>query len=411
MPRPSAATPSSAVPSRPLRSVIVGAAFLMATSAIGPGFLTQTAVFTAELGASFGFAILVSVVVDLVAQLNVWRVLTASGRRAQDLGNAVFPGLGWLLTVLVAAGGLAFNIGNIAGTGLGLNAMLDVPVRTGAAISAVVSIAIFLVPDAGRAMDRFAQVMGFVMIALTLYVAVTAHPPLAGAIAGTVAPGEWSTLTIVTLVGGTVGGYITFAGAHRLVDAGVTGLGAEREASRSAGLAIGVASLMRVLLFLAVLGVVSRGLMLDPANPPASVFRLAVGQVGYRVFGVVMWAAAITSVVGAAYTSVSFLRSLVPWADRYWTRLVIAFIGVSAVAFLVVGRPVKTLIAVGAVNALVLPVGLAVVLLGAHRRSLMPDGYRHPRALTWSGIAVAAAMAAMGAYTLVTELPKLWMRG
>ena len=28
------------------KSVIVGAAFLMATSAIGPGFLTQTTVFT-----------------------------------------------------------------------------------------------------------------------------------------------------------------------------------------------------------------------------------------------------------------------------------------------------------------------------------------------------------------------------
>src|SRR6185503_4153896 len=97
------------------RSTLVGAAFLMATSAIGPWFLTQTAVFTERLGASFAFAILVSIVVDLVAQLNIWRVLTVSGRRAQDVANAVFPGLGWLLAVLVALGGLAFNIGNIAG--------------------------------------------------------------------------------------------------------------------------------------------------------------------------------------------------------------------------------------------------------------------------------------------------------
>ena len=42
----------------------------MATSAIGPGFLTQTVVFTEQLGASFGFAILVSVLFDLAAQLN-----------------------------------------------------------------------------------------------------------------------------------------------------------------------------------------------------------------------------------------------------------------------------------------------------------------------------------------------------
>jgi Mn2+/Fe2+ NRAMP family transporter len=175
-------------------------------------------------------------------------------------------------------------------------------------------------------------------------------------------------------------------------------------------LAIGVASLMRALLFLAVLGVVTRGLALDPANPPASVFRLAAGQLGYRVFGVVMWAAAVTSVVGAAYTSVSFLRTLHPWCDRHWNRLVIGFIAVSAVVFLSVGRPVKTLIAVGALNALVLPVGLGVTLVAAHRRALMPAGYRHAPWLTLSGVLVAVSMAGLGVYTVLTELPRLWGR-
>src|SRR5918993_6067012 len=102
-----------------ITTATVGAAFLMATSAIGPGFLTQTAVFTAQLGASFGFAILVSVVFDLGAQLNIWRVIAVSGRRAQDIANAVLPGLGHLLAGLVALGGLAFNVGNVAGAGLG----------------------------------------------------------------------------------------------------------------------------------------------------------------------------------------------------------------------------------------------------------------------------------------------------
>jgi Mn2+/Fe2+ NRAMP family transporter len=41
-------------------SVLLGAAFLMATSSIGPGFLTQTTVFTGKLMASFGFVILMS---------------------------------------------------------------------------------------------------------------------------------------------------------------------------------------------------------------------------------------------------------------------------------------------------------------------------------------------------------------
>ena len=54
----------------------MGAAFLMASSSIGPGFLTQTAYFTEALWTSFGFVILVSVLLDIGAQLNTWRVLT-----------------------------------------------------------------------------------------------------------------------------------------------------------------------------------------------------------------------------------------------------------------------------------------------------------------------------------------------
>ncbi|MGO1469920.1 MAG: hypothetical protein ACTHW2_07850, partial [Tissierella sp.] len=61
----------------------------MATSAVGPGFLTQTATFTSELGATFGFVILTSVIISLIAQLNVWRVIGVSGMRGQDIANKV----------------------------------------------------------------------------------------------------------------------------------------------------------------------------------------------------------------------------------------------------------------------------------------------------------------------------------
>ncbi|MFP5356636.1 MAG: hypothetical protein ACLGIK_16095, partial [Gemmatimonadota bacterium] len=140
----------------------------MATSAIGPGFLTQTAVFTQQLGASFGFAILMSIVLDLGAQLTTWRVIAAANRRAQDVANLVLPGLGTALAVLVALGGLAFNIGNVAGAGLGLNVLLGVSPAIGGAVSAGLAVGLFLVREAGRAMDRFAQWLGFAMVALAL---------------------------------------------------------------------------------------------------------------------------------------------------------------------------------------------------------------------------------------------------
>lgn len=390
-----------------LRATLRGAAFLMATSAIGPGFLTQTAVFTQALGASFAFAILVSVAVDLVAQLNIWRVLTVSGRRAQDVANDVAPGLGWLLAALVAVGGLAFNIGNIAGTGLGLAAATGLDVRAGAALSAAAAVGLFLLPQAGRAMDRFTSALGLFMIVLALYVALAARPPWGAALASAVMPERLDVTATVTIIGGTVGGYITFAGAHRLIDAGVTGVGRLGDVTRSATLAIGVASVMRVVLFLGALGVVARGVTLAGDNPPADVFRHVLGEMGFRLFGVIMWAAAITSVVGSAFTSVSFLRTLGTSLDRHWRAVTVTFIALSTAVFLLVGRPVQVLVAVGALNALVLPLGLGAMLVASRRPGIVAD-YRHPRWLLAAGVLVAVAMAVMGAYTVVVQLPRLW---
>ncbi len=383
-------------------SAVLGAAFLMATSAIGPGFLTQTAKFTGQLGASFGFAILVSVAFDLVAQLTIWRVVIGSGLRAQVAANGVVPGLGHLLSVLVGFGGLAFNVGNVAGAGLGLNVIFGLDVRLGAAISAAIGIGIFLVKDAGRAMDWFAQLLGGLMVLVAGYVAVAAAPPVGEAIIRTVLPTQIDPAAIVTIVGGTVGGYITFAGAHRLLEAGLVGPVAFPQAIRSATLGIGVASLMRVVLFLGALGVVTHAgpAAIDPANPPASVFRAAAGELGYRFFGVVMWAAAITSVVGSAFTSVSFLRTLKASWESAVRPMIVGFIAVSTVIFLAIGNPVRILIVVGAINGMILPVGLITMVLAARQPSHRDQVRLHPL-LAAAAVAVALMMAELGRRSIV----------
>jgi Mn2+/Fe2+ NRAMP family transporter len=126
-------------------SLLLGAAFLMATSAIGPGFLTQTTVFTQQLAASFGFVILMSIILDIGAQLNVWRIIAVSEKRGQEIANLVFPGLGYFVAFLTVLGGVAFNIGNIAGAGLGVNVLFGLSPKTGALIIAIIAIAIFLI--------------------------------------------------------------------------------------------------------------------------------------------------------------------------------------------------------------------------------------------------------------------------
>ncbi|UOE53034.1 NRAMP family divalent metal transporter [Cytobacillus oceanisediminis] len=388
-------------------SLLLGAAFLMATSAIGPGFLTQTTVFTENLLASFGFVILISIIIDIGAQMNIWRIIAVSEKRAQDIANDVLPGLGHFLAALIVMGGLAFNIGNIAGAGLGTNVIFGISPEMGALLSGILAIGIFLVKEAGRLMDRFTQILGFVMIGLTLYVMFTAQPPVGEAVVKTFVPDKIDILAIITLVGGTVGGYITFAGGHRLIDAGVKGKEALPEVTKSSVSAIGIASIMRIFLFLAALGVVSQGLALDPSNPPASVFQLAAGNIGYKMFGVVMWAAAITSVVGAAYTSVSFIRTLSPAVEKHHKWVIVGFIAISTFVFVLIGKPVKILVLVGSLNGLILPIALGVMLIAAYKTKIVGD-YKHPLWMTIFGIIIVIAMSYMGVYSLINGIPELF---
>jgi Mn2+/Fe2+ NRAMP family transporter len=377
----------------------------MATSAIGPGFLTQTAVFTSALRADFAFAILASIAVDVAAQVNVWRVLGVARRRGQELASELVPGLGVAVALLVAFGGLVFNVGNIAGCGLGL-AVLGLPAAQGATASAAAAVVLLSLPRAARAMDVFANVLGGVMILLTAVVMVSSRPDYGAALHGGVAPGRVELLPLVTLVGGTVGGYITFSGVHRLLDAGIGGPGDVPRLTRAAVLGIGVTGAMRVLLFLAVLGVVSRAGALDPGNPAADAFRQGAGEWGYRVFGVVLWSAAITSVVGCSYTSLSFVRTL--WAPlRQKLRSALAlFIGAALVIYLFLGRPVRLLVLAGGLNGLILPVTLGVVLVASRRRDLMGE-YRHPPSL--QAVGWIAWVVSVGAGVLaLRELGRLW---
>ncbi|MFB6499603.1 NRAMP family divalent metal transporter [Bacillus haynesii] len=388
-------------------TLLLGAAFLMATSSIGPGFLTQTTVFTQSLAASFGFVILVSIILDIFVQTNVWRIIAVSEKRGQEIANLVFPGLGYVIAFLVVLGGLAFNIGNIGGAGLGLQVLFGITPQTGAIISAVIAVLIFVIKEAGKAMDRFTLIAGFVMILLVVYVAVTTGPPVGEAVTKTIMPDNIDILAIVTLVGGTVGGYITFAGGHRLLDAGVKGKDAIPEVTKSSVSGILITSIMRIALFLAVLGVVSKGLQINPDNPPASVFQLAAGNIGYKIFGLVMWGAAVTSVIGAAYTSVSFFKTFSPKIEKNSRGIIIVFIIVSTLCFVTIGKPVNLLVLAGALNGLILPIALGSLLIGAHKKNVIGD-YRHPIWLTIPGILVVIVMAIMGGYTLINEIPKLW---
>ena len=396
-------------------SVLIGAAFLMATSAIGPGFLTQTGQFTGDLKASFGFVILISVILSAIVQLNVWRVLCVSGMRGQDVANKVLPGLGYVVAFLVVAGGLVFNIGNVGGGALGFNTLLGIPEMAGYFIAGGLAIVIFLMKNALNAMDTLTKILGGIMIVVIFVVIIIVRPPVGLALKETVmptAPMKDIFPAILTLLGGTVGGYITFSGAHRLIDAGITKKENLKEINRSSVMGIGIATIVRVFLFLAVLGVVvetatSAAHTLDPDNPAADAFLIGAGEIGYRFFGLVLLCAALTSIVGCAYTSVSFLKTFHKSIEKHENAVIVGFIALSTVVMAVFEQPAVLLVLAGAVNGLILPITLGVCLIASKKKSIMGEDYKHPTLLLILGIIVVIASAYLGITTFGSNLGKL----
>ena len=392
-------------------SALIGAAFLMATSAIGPGFLTQTGQFTGNLKGSFGFVILVSVILAAIVQLNVWRVLCVSGMRGQDVANKVLPGLGYVIAFLVVAGGLVFNIGNVGGGALGFNTLLGIPTTYGCFLAGAIAICVFLYKNALDAMDTLTKILGGIMIVVIFVVILIVKPPVGMAVKETfvpTAPMDSIFPAILTLLGGTVGGYITFAGAHRLIDAGITKEENLKEITKSSVMGVGIATIVRILLFLAILGVVvetatSPATTLDASNPAADAFLQGAGQIGYRFFGLVLLCAAVTSIIGCAYTSVSFLKTFNKTIANNEKWFIVGFIALSTVVMALIGQPATLLVLAGALNGLILPITLGVCLIASQKKSIMGENYKHPIVLLILGIIVVVISAYLG----ITSLGKL----
>ena len=138
------------------------------------------------------------------------------------------------------------------------------------------------------------------------------------------------------------------------------------------------------------------------ANPAAEAFRLAAGDIGYRLFGLALFSAGITSVIGAAYTSVSFLKTVHPFIAKNDKWFIVGFIAFSTLVMAILGGAKRMVILAGALNGLILPISLCCMLLGCHKKSIVGE-YKHPvwlQILGWCVVGVAG-------YLAVTALPNL----
>ncbi|KJF98848.1 NRAMP family divalent metal transporter [Photobacterium leiognathi] len=372
---------------------ILSVAFLMATTSVGPGFLTQTAVFTNIYKIDMAFPVFASMFITFGIVMNLWRIVGVSGLRIQDIANRVAPGMGYVVGILLALGAVAFNFGNVSGAALGINVLTGVDTTWGALFTGVVGCLLFVVHNASKRMDQMARYLGLFMIVLIAYVAMTSLPPMGETLQAAVLPADMSNLLLptLTIVGGAVGGYYT--GAQRLVDVGLQGKDNVASIKKAAWAGISIAVVIRILLFLAVFGVIATGAVLDTSNPAADAFRQGAGEVGYFIFGLVLFVASITSVVGNSYMAISLIKTLFPVVARNEKAWCVGFIIITSLGTVTMNMPILLLMLAGLINSIILPVVLAMVLAATCRKDIVGD-YKHPMYLTVTGVLIVVVMAA-----------------
>ncbi|WP_028766284.1 NRAMP family divalent metal transporter [Shewanella fidelis] len=370
---------------------IISVAFLMAMTSVGPGFLTQTAVFTNIYKVDMAFPVFASMFITFAIVMNLWRIVGVSGLRIQDIANKIAPGAGYFIGILLALGAVAFNFGNVSGAALGLNVLTGIDTTWGALFTGVVGCLLFVVHNASKRMDQMARYLGLLMIILIAYVAMTSLPPMRATLTAAVMPMDIGSLILptLTIVGGAVGGYYT--GAQRLVDIGLQGQNNISAIKSAAWAGISIAVVIRVLLFLAVFGVIAAGGVLDPNNPAADAFKQGAGELGYFIFGLVLFVASITSVVGNSYMAVSLVKTLFPAIERHEKACCIGFIVITSVGTILMDMPILLLMLAGLVNSLILPIVLAFMLAATRRQDIIGD-YKHPLYLSVMGVLVVLGM-------------------
>ena len=86
---------------------------------------------------------------------------------------------------------------------------------------------------------------------------------------------------------------------------------------------------------------------------------------------------------------------MVPAVAKNEKIIISLFIILSTAVFVIKGNPVNLLIFAGAINGIILPIALSVILIAATKSSLMHQ-YKHPVWLQVFGWLVVAVMSWMG---------------
>jgi len=373
----------------------VGPGLLVTAAFIGPGTVTTASV----AGARFGYALLWALVFSVLATLVLQEMSARLGLVTRaGLGEALratftrpVPRTAASLLVVTAIGfgNAAFQMGNVTGAALGLEALTGVPRP---AWTLVVGAAAFALLYTGvyRWIERSLVAMVVVLSAVFLTTAAIVRPsPVAvvsGALLPTLPPG--SLVTVVALIGTTVVPYNLFLHASAVREKWSEGLPIEQVLRLSRFdtlLSITLGGLVTLSIVITASVCFGRGAGVADAAGMAEQLEPLLGRAAHHFFATGLLAAGLTSAVTAPLAAAYATAGVLGWSEdlrgrrfrAVWAAVVLIGTVLAAIGL----EPIHAIVVAQAANGILLPVMavfLLVVLnqsevLGAHRNGVLAN--------------------------------------
>ena len=402
---------SAKVPSR------FGPGFLVAAAFMGPGTLTTASVAGAGFGTALLWAILFSIVATIVLQEMSARLglVTRSGL-GEVLRSTFSNRLLRLVTILlvvtaIAFGNAAFEMGNILGAAIGLQAWTGMSESLSVL---VVGISAFLMLALGAylSIERLCMALVGLMGCVFLLTALISRPDIGSIVAGMLRPSipPHSMITIIALIGTTVVPYNLFLHASSVQEKWGPSVPLERSLRMSlsdAVISIGLGGLITMAILVTAAAVHGRSGRIDSVAAMADQLEPLLGPAANTCFFIGLTAAGLTSAItaplAAAYATagvLGFSGNIRSWKFRAVWGMILT---IGTTLALLGWRPVEAIVFAQAANGILLPILAGLLLVAMNRKSLLGK-HTNGWIANSLGIAIVMVVAILGLFQILRVL-------
>lgn len=390
----------------------MGPGLLVTAAFIGPGTVTTATLAGASFGLSLLWAVVFSTIATIVLQEMsarvglVARMNPAEGLRA-TVAHPALRGLAIALVVAaIGAGNAAFQVGNITGASIALEAAGGLARREWVIIIGCF-VAALLLTGTYRRIERLLIALVVIMSVAFIMTMILTRPSLAAVAAGICPqiPAE-STLTILALIGTTVVPYNLFLHASAVRDKWSPDAPVAESLSAvrfDSAVAITLGGLVTASIVITAAAAFTRGTPITSASQMADQLAPVLGSSARYLFLAGLFAAGFTSAITAPLAAAYATAGALGWPHdlrdtrfrAVWLAVLIAGTTLAAIG----KNPIQAIRAAQALNGLLLPMVAAFLIYVMNQPRILGRQTNGPLANLLGG-AIVLITAALGAWQI-----------